>query len=292
MEINKRDRSVLKSYFVEHAMPTEDNFSDLIDGMLNQKEDGVVKQPGSPLSLEASGDDSSRKRVLNLYESFADPDPAWILSLKPRTVASDPTTGQRGLSIGTASGVSRMFIDHATGHIGVGTVEPRSPLHVASEARVDGMLHVGGRVGVGTEVPEAEVHVMGDIICAGTVTCARIEATTEIEWRAMVLENGWVFETAAPAVHANYPYNPPGYCKDIHGMVHFRGRIRAGVVTQKTRICTIDAGYRPENVIYCAVATGASAGQIIILPNGAVITGNNIQNSAVHLENIHYMASY
>ena len=42
MEIKKLDRKALKSFFVKNAIPTEGNFKDLIDGMINAKDDGTV----------------------------------------------------------------------------------------------------------------------------------------------------------------------------------------------------------------------------------------------------------
>ena len=77
MEIKKRSRAELKSYFVKNAIPTENNFADLIDGALVQRDDGLVKLPGDPLSLEATGDDTSQKPALSLYRSFTDPQP-WV----------------------------------------------------------------------------------------------------------------------------------------------------------------------------------------------------------------------
>lgn len=142
MDISKRNRGDLKSFFVTNAIPTESNFADLIDGMLNQKEDGIVKPPGSPLCVEAVGDGTSQKRLLNLYESFADESPAWTLSLRPRTEPLDPLSAKSGLSISDAGGSSRLFIDRVSGNVGVGTLEPAARLHVAGALRVDGALEV------------------------------------------------------------------------------------------------------------------------------------------------------
>ena len=43
MDIDKRNRTELKAYFVKNAIPTQSNFAELIDAMLNQKDDGIVK---------------------------------------------------------------------------------------------------------------------------------------------------------------------------------------------------------------------------------------------------------
>jgi hypothetical protein len=49
--LNKPNRATLKSYFVKNAIPTADNFADLIDGLINQQDDGIAKLPGEPLRL-------------------------------------------------------------------------------------------------------------------------------------------------------------------------------------------------------------------------------------------------
>jgi hypothetical protein len=125
MDIDKQDRATLKSYFVKNAVPTQDNFAKLIEGALNQKDDGVAKLPNEPLSVQAEGDDASMKKVINFYRDFTDAKPAWTLSLNPRGDPVDPKTSKPGWSIGDADGNSRLFIDQASGNIGVGTVEPR-----------------------------------------------------------------------------------------------------------------------------------------------------------------------
>ena len=75
MKIDKAGRDTLKGYFVKNAVPTASNFEDLINAGLNQREDGIAKLPGEPLSLQADGDDVSQKKLLNLYRNFTDATP-------------------------------------------------------------------------------------------------------------------------------------------------------------------------------------------------------------------------
>ncbi|NJO16389.1 MAG: hypothetical protein HC877_11775 [Thioploca sp.] len=89
---DKKNRDVLKSFFKRNAIPTESNFADLIDSMLNQK-DGIAKLPDTPLSIEA--DNSSQKNVLSLYTKLANDQPVWTLSL-------NTPNSQSGLSINDA----------------------------------------------------------------------------------------------------------------------------------------------------------------------------------------------
>ena len=139
MDIKKPDRSTLKTYFQKNSIPTAGQFAELIDAMVNQKEDGIAKLAGEPLSLQADGDDNGQKKAINFYRNFADPKPAWTLALNPRANPGDATTARAGLSVSDADGNSRLFIDQNTGNLGVGTVAPGAyKLSVAGRALVNG----------------------------------------------------------------------------------------------------------------------------------------------------------
>ena len=60
----KKNRSTLKDYFKKGAIPTESNFADLIDSMLNQEEDNISKLPNDPLKITAIGVDEA---LVNFY---------------------------------------------------------------------------------------------------------------------------------------------------------------------------------------------------------------------------------
>lgn len=141
-----KNRSDLKSYFVKNAIPTEGNFADLIDSQLNQTQDGVFKPDGDALSVVAASGD--QKRVLRLYASYPATNPDWMISLNP---VQDPATagsvGKLGFGITDGAGKTRLFIDAATGQIGVGTNTPKVALDVngtvqAAEIRSNGSLMI------------------------------------------------------------------------------------------------------------------------------------------------------
>ncbi len=122
-----RNRTQLKAFFVKNAIPTESNFADQIDSALNQSEDGIFKSPSDSLAVVATGDS---KRVLRL---FAAPPPAaadWQLSLNPPLTAATPQSSRAGLGVSDGAGNLRLFIDSATGNLGVGTNKPDAPLDV------------------------------------------------------------------------------------------------------------------------------------------------------------------
>lgn len=83
MEVTTKNRADLKEYFVKNSIPTENQFRELIDAMLNQQDDGVVKLRDQPLSIAAAGDAASEKKALSLYRDFNAPAPDWTLSLNP-----------------------------------------------------------------------------------------------------------------------------------------------------------------------------------------------------------------
>lgn len=161
MNIPKKDRVTLKSYFVKNAIPTEGNFGDLIDGLINQVDDGLVKLPGDPLALEASGDAGSPLKILQLYRDFAEAEPDWVLSLAPRSDAKDAASGKAGLAISDGAGKHHLFLEQSRGRLGVGTVEPKASLHVQGSSDVSlsggGLLVLGPTSGANLAMDGNEI---------------------------------------------------------------------------------------------------------------------------------------
>jgi len=107
MNIPTKNRAELKSYFVKNSIPTESNFAELIEGMLNQKDDGIVKLPDNPLCIEAAGNETSSKNVLKFYRNFEESNPDWIFNLNPRSDPDDPDTAKLGFNISDGGGNSQ-----------------------------------------------------------------------------------------------------------------------------------------------------------------------------------------
>jgi hypothetical protein len=180
MEINKRNRTELKSYFVKNAIPTASNFADLIEGALNQKDDGIVKLPGDPLSIEAAGDATSLKKAINFYRNFNETNPDWTITLNPRSDPNNASTAKLGFNISDGEGNSRLFIDRNTGNVGVGTVNPQAKLHLSGPMKIDGSNTLEFGAGVsGKEVNAGKIGYQTftadalDIIGAGTTGTSR-----------------------------------------------------------------------------------------------------------------------
>jgi hypothetical protein len=133
-----RSRGDLKTFFVKNAIPTESNFADLIDGMLNQRDDGIAKLPNDALMIVAAGDATSQKKAIHFYAAAGDTDPSWTLGLNPRQNPADAATAKPGFSISDGAGNSRLFVERTTGRIGVGTVGPlQAALHIDRGAAND-----------------------------------------------------------------------------------------------------------------------------------------------------------
>lgn len=129
----KKNRSTLKDYFKKGAIPTESNFADLIDSMLNQEEDNISKLPNDPLKITAIGVDEA---LVNFYRVENNAEQlSWQVKQKMAGIA--------GLSISDTA-ASRLFIQNGTGNLGVGMTAPAAKLHI-----VGSQDHVSLRVGLG-----------------------------------------------------------------------------------------------------------------------------------------------
>ncbi|UII24682.1 tail fiber protein [Fulvivirga maritima] len=134
MEINKKNRTELKNYFLAYKIPTEQHFKELIDASFNQMEDGIAKVPGSPIALEAEGDAAGLQEVLNLFNNFEDNNPSWGINLNPRVDQDEPSSNKPGLNFSDASGQSKLFLRSGDGNIGIGTIEPAARLTIKGKS--------------------------------------------------------------------------------------------------------------------------------------------------------------
>lgn len=114
-----KSRQDLRSRFVRNAIPSEADFADLIAASLNQADDGVLKLPDQPLGLVR------QKPAQPVLRFFADPaaeGSAWELQLG---------SGEKpGFGLAAADGKLALFVDGATGNVGIGTVSPGNRLTV------------------------------------------------------------------------------------------------------------------------------------------------------------------
>lgn len=127
-----RSRIELKGFFKKGAIPTEANFADLIDNVVLQREDLVVKAGNDPLTVRATG---AEEAVLHFSRVDRELDQvAWQVRLKS-------STGRPGLAFNEPTG-PRLFLEAATGNLGVGIETPAARLHVVGNAQIAGALRV------------------------------------------------------------------------------------------------------------------------------------------------------
>jgi hypothetical protein len=129
-----KTRQALKARFVRNAIPTQQDFSDLIDASLSQAEDGLLKLPDKPLALVRQAADQP---VLRFYADPKADSGAWELQF---------TAGEKpGFGLAGADGTLALVVEGTSGNLGIG-LENRSPeakLHVAGAVRAEGNLQLG-----------------------------------------------------------------------------------------------------------------------------------------------------
>ena len=115
-----KSRQELRSRFVRNAIPTETDFADLIAASLNQADDGVLKLPDQPLGLVRQKADQP---VLRFFADPAAEGSVWQVQLG----AGD----KPGFGLAAADGKLALFVDGATGNVGIGTDSLGAKLHIA-----------------------------------------------------------------------------------------------------------------------------------------------------------------
>ncbi len=245
-------RETLKSYFQKGDRPTEANFAELIDFALITEPDGVVEAAGASVGLPAT----VGGEVLRLFEAWQEDAPAdWTLGLKALADPADPTSEASGLSIAGQGGEVRVFIDKATGKLGIGTAAPGETLSAVTETGRCGLELVGKDttseaphirlVHGDPAAPASEIRLTAsaDALAVLGGGLAVDDGTTRLrqeDWHAAALLGPW-------ANHGG-GYNPAGFFKDSLGIVHLRGLVSAVIGGDSDRIMfDLPAGYRPEN---------------------------------------------
>jgi microcystin-dependent protein len=144
-----KSRQELRSRFVRNAIPTEADFADLIAASLNQADDGVLKLPDQPLGLVRQKPDQP---VLRFFADPAAEGSVWQLQLgdgdKP------------GFGLAGADGKLALFVDGATGNVGIGTTTPGFRLTIQGDLNAttdpESRLKYGGMLGIKSFAPQID----------------------------------------------------------------------------------------------------------------------------------------
>lgn len=138
-------------------------------------------------------------------------------------------------------------------------------------------------------VPDVQAPLLSDLMASpstqdslGDVVYAPSVIQNDF-WTAPTLLNSWVYYGS--------PYNPPGYYKDSFGIVHLRGLVKSGTMTNA--IFTLPAGYRPANRQMNAAASFVSTtdayGRIDVDNAGNVLPMAG-SNAFISMDNITFRA--
>ncbi len=123
MNISKKtSRADLETAFSRNKIPDETDFKNFIGAGVNQKDDGLARPEGEPVSIAA--EPSGSKPVLKLYASVTDGEPEWTLSLRD----SDTDTAKPALVISDADRIPRLAIDPETEQITIGALVTTGPI--------------------------------------------------------------------------------------------------------------------------------------------------------------------
>jgi hypothetical protein len=124
------DKIQLKQAFEEGAIPTQDDFENLIDSMVHKHDNGFIsKEDGLKLSPQGSD-----KKLISFFEDIGDFKPRW--SLEGKFDGDKPFS----LNLLNDKNNSVLFIEN-NGNIGIGTTNPATTLDV------DGNISMQGRIG-------------------------------------------------------------------------------------------------------------------------------------------------
>jgi len=131
----QQNRKTLKEYFKAGNIPTEDNFSDLIDSMINIRNDGINRSQMHGFHVETTGE---KNRLLSFFRSEDTRKPIWVIDMD--TAGSAINFQHADVSENSENAPSRFTITN-DGRIGV---KNTSPLY---EMDVNGTLCCSGRLG-------------------------------------------------------------------------------------------------------------------------------------------------
>lgn len=127
-----QNRSTLRGYFSEGALPTEDHFADLIDSALNMFDEGFDKTAEDGFKISLIGD---HDRLISFFRNYSDAQAVWSISYdkdNDRLLFVKPTAK------GEATAVVAF---DPRGRLGINTREPQYELDVA------GVVAAQGRIG-------------------------------------------------------------------------------------------------------------------------------------------------
>lgn len=151
--MKKQDRPTLKAFFRHGALPTEEQYSDLIESTVNIKDDGFAKTTEDGIQLASSG---GALRIMSMYEGLGTAKPSWVFDHGNKSDGSlhiRPDTGKDALAKPDAKAKDKPTKDNPAlyapnltltknGCVGVNEDNPEWRLDVGGVARMQGRTGV------------------------------------------------------------------------------------------------------------------------------------------------------
>lgn len=122
-----QNRNSLKTFFKKGQLPSEANFFDLIDSMINKVDDGMSKTMDDGLMLSPIG---GSQKLISFYKSIEEKSPAWSL---------DINQGDGNLNFNNHVGDSVLTLTNS-GKVGINNNNPSTELDVKGSVTMSGRL--------------------------------------------------------------------------------------------------------------------------------------------------------
>lgn len=175
--MGKKNREQLKERFRRGRMPSEEDFADLVDSMLNMLEDGFDRTPEDGVQITQL---ESRGKLMSFYEDLAVEAPRWFLDLREQQDEGGALVSRLRLNTPALQDDKRCALTIST-------------CSVPSTGRV--------RVGVGIDVahPRCELDVVGVVAAHGRMGQERKPVPADGQWHDLtgVLTGCNAFELVA-----------------------------------------------------------------------------------------------
>jgi hypothetical protein len=148
--VSQQDRTTLKSFFRDGALPTAQHYTDLIDSAVNQVDDGFDKTRTDGMKIASVG---ASRRLVSLYRGLGKQEASWTIEhgqapgkLHMRQGNGDQPQENRAQGLasdgaGAAEAPAALTLTR-DGRTGLGHEDPRCRLDVAGTARMEGRIGV------------------------------------------------------------------------------------------------------------------------------------------------------
>jgi hypothetical protein len=287
--MGSKNREELYKLFKTGNKPTEADFADLIDSMVNLAQDGIgVSGNGEPMELIQQG---NNHRWLDF--SSSQDNPVWRIN-------AQSAAGVNGLNVATADNTSRLYIQRETGCVGVGNDAPEARLHIAAasgaalqvdcgDAPTALVIDARGNTGIGTTdlddyrlTVDGEVKLQGETTITGAVSAQNgltVSGAALAARQGLSIQNGATVESGVLAAKGGLTVTG----KSLNANA---GALVSGAALQAQNGLKVTAGAVIETGALEAKAGGVFSGAALVAQDGftasqgAVISGGRLEAQA------------